>query len=81
MKVEQKEKSGNKAKDQLGDTNELSKRELECVTTVFKSFETGLREATILPRVRFHFVIQEDRTIVECKWCHEIEKLTNTQVF
>ena len=26
---------------------ELSEREMEAVTTVFRSFETGLREATI----------------------------------
>ena len=33
------------------ETEELTKREIEVITTVFKSFETGLREATILPRV------------------------------
>ena len=30
----------------------LTERELEEVTAVFKSFETGLREATIDPKVR-----------------------------
>ena len=29
---------------------ELSDREMEAVTTVFRSFETGLREATIYPK-------------------------------
>ena len=32
---------------------ELSEREMEAVTTVFRSFETGLREATIYPKVDF----------------------------
>ena len=31
----------------------LTERELEEVTAVFKSFETGLREATIDPKVYF----------------------------
>ena len=31
--------------------DELTKKEVEVITTVFKSFETGLREATILPKV------------------------------
>ena len=31
---------------------ELTEREMEVVMTVFKSFETGLREATIYPKVR-----------------------------
>ena len=30
---------------------ELSEREMEAVTRVFRSFETGLREATIYPKV------------------------------
>ena len=30
---------------------ELTKREMEVVMTVFKSYETGLREATIYPKV------------------------------
>ena len=33
--------------------DELTKKEVEVITTVFKSFETGLREATILPKVGF----------------------------
>ena len=31
---------------------ELTVSEMEAVTTVFRSYETGLREATILPKVR-----------------------------
>ena len=34
----------------------LTERELEEVTAVFKSFETGLREATIDPKVQFIFI-------------------------
>jgi hypothetical protein len=30
---------------------EMTEKELDEVTTVFRSFETGLREATILPKV------------------------------
>jgi hypothetical protein len=59
MKSEQKERKpsivpkASKAKTDGQDKNadELTKREREVITTVFKSFETGLREATILPRV------------------------------
>ena len=36
---------------------ELTEAELEFVTTVFKSFETGLREATIYPKVNLTFRI------------------------
>ena len=53
-KTKQKEtmKNTNDPKtDNVNDTEELTKREMECVTTVFKSFETGLREATISPKV------------------------------
>ena len=30
---------------------EMTEKEMDEVTTVFRSFETGLREATILPKV------------------------------
>ena len=30
---------------------ELTEQELEVVTTVFRNYETGLREATIFPKV------------------------------
>ena len=32
-------------------TPEMTEAEMEVVTAVFKSFETGLREATIYPKV------------------------------
>ena len=40
----------------LGEANfevkeEMTEKEMEEVTTVFRNFETGLREATILPKV------------------------------
>ena len=31
---------------------ELTEKEMEVVMTVFKSYETGLREATIYPKVK-----------------------------
>ena len=31
---------------------ELTEREMEVVMTVFKTYETGLREATIYPKVK-----------------------------
>ena len=34
---------------EVGD--ELTEKELDVITTVFRSYETGLREATILPKV------------------------------
>ena len=37
-------------KVELPKLEELSEREMEAVTTVFRSFETGLREATIYPK-------------------------------
>ena len=30
---------------------ELTEKEMDVVTTVFRSYETGLREATIVPKV------------------------------
>ena len=61
MKSEQRERKpsivpkASKAKTDGQDKNadELTKREREVITTVFKRFETGLREAIILPRVGF----------------------------
>ena len=34
---------------------DLTEQELEVVTTVFRNYETGLREATIYPKVRSSF--------------------------
>ena len=42
---------------------ELSLREMENVTVVFKSYETGLREATILPKVRISISLHLDMMI------------------
>ena len=39
---------------------QLTLSEMEVVTTVFKSYETGLRQATILPKVRLCFVLLND---------------------
>lgn len=33
------------------EADELTEKELDVITTVFRSYETGLREATILPKV------------------------------
>ena len=41
--------------DNTMEEEELTEAELEFVTTVFKSFETGLREATIYPKVNLTF--------------------------
>ena len=46
-------------KDSLKD-EQLTLSEMEVVTTVFKSYETGLRQATILPKVRLCFVLLND---------------------
>ncbi len=40
-------------------TAQLSKNELERITEVFKIYETGLREATIYPKVRLSFYIKK----------------------
>ena len=36
---------------------EMTEKELDVVTTVFRSYETGLREATILPKVNLRFIV------------------------
>ena len=58
MKTEQKEvtKSSTepktkKEKEKESLAEEMTKSEMDVVTTVFRSYETGLREATILPKV------------------------------
>ena len=37
-------------------TQQLSKDELDRVTEVFKMYETGLREATIYPKVSIYLI-------------------------
>jgi hypothetical protein len=48
----EKKTENEKTKDE-NKTKEPTKRELDVVTSVFKSFETGLREGIIFPKVRF----------------------------
>ena len=33
----------------------LTDYEMDCITRVFRSFETGLRQATILPKVLIYY--------------------------
>ena len=47
----------------------LTERELEEVTAVFKSFETGLREATIDPKV------QVSRKSILFKYFHSVSRM------
>ena len=39
------------------DMEDMSEREMEVLMTVFRSFETGLREATIYPKVKVVYEI------------------------
>ena len=58
--------------DKLSDQKyQLSRNELERVTEVFKMYETGLREATIYPKVRNGNIIPTNA----CKFLHLILKL------
>ena len=50
MKTDQTEKEKAREKDKGSFQEEMTKSELDAVTTVFRSYETGLREATILPK-------------------------------
>ena len=47
----------------------LTERELECITTVFRSFETGLRGATIQPSVRFSKQFHTFYLFLYCRTC------------
>ena len=40
------------------DMEDLTEREMEVMMTVFRSFETGLREATIYPKVNNHEIMK-----------------------
>ena len=44
-----------KTKEMESLAEEMTKSEMEVVTTVFRSYETGLREGTISPKVGFKF--------------------------
>ena len=41
----------------MEDMEELTEREMEVMMTVFRSFETGLREATIYPKVKLKYFL------------------------
>ena len=45
------EGSMKKAAESSAAQEELTEKELDVITSVFRSYETGLREATILPKV------------------------------
>ena len=47
------EKDKRKAKELEVIKESLTKSEMEVVTTVFRSYETGLRRASILPKVKY----------------------------
>ena len=51
IKPVDKVKMSSLVKEEKSKTCELTDWELEVVTKVFRSFETGLREGTILPKV------------------------------
>ena len=50
-KTREKEKNKNEQQIIEPEIDEPTERELDVVTSVFKSFETGLREGTIFPKV------------------------------
>ena len=50
-KTREKEKNKNEQQIIESEIDEPTERELDVVTSVFKSFETGLREGTIFPKV------------------------------
>ena len=50
--MDPKGKSGDQTTAAQNQNMQLSKDELDRVTEVFKMYETGLREATIYPKVR-----------------------------
>ena len=47
-------KMKNPSENNMEGKQELTEKELDVITTVFRSYETGLREATILPKVRLY---------------------------
>ena len=53
------------------DVGELTEKEMEVVTTVFRSYETGLREATIYPKVRTIYkgrTVGKSAAVVKSSW-------------
>ena len=49
--------------------DELSEKEMNVVMTVFRSFETGLREATIYPKVNLQAIIHLILSQMRLKKC------------
>ena len=59
-KTREKEKNKNEQQIIKPEIDEPTERELDVVTSVFKSFETGLREGTIFPKVNMMSGVTRD---------------------
>ena len=59
-KTREKEKNKNEQQIIESEIDEPTERELDVVTSVFKSFETGLREGTIFPKVNMMSGVTKD---------------------
>ena len=59
-KTREKEKNKNEQQIIEPEIDEPTERELDVVTSVFKSFETGLREGTIFPKVNMMSGVTRD---------------------
>ena len=46
--------------ERKNDMEDLTEREMEVIMAVFRSFETGLREATIYPKVISVYELQKE---------------------
>jgi hypothetical protein len=67
-KTREKEKNKNEQKIIEPEIAEPTERELDVVTSVFKSFETGLREGTIFPKANMMSGVTKDYS----KYCFRI---------
>lgn len=68
-------KVGGRGDGELGVVEQLTASEMENVTTVFRYFETGLREATILSKVG-HLIVN---TCSTCR-CHQCNVYREIQI-
>jgi hypothetical protein len=59
-KTREKQKNKNEQQIIKSEVAEPTERELDVVTSVFKSFETGLREGTIFPKVNMMSGVTKD---------------------
>ena len=59
-KTKEKEKNKDEQQSMEPKSEEPTERELDVVTSVFKSFETGLREGTIFPKVNMMSGVTKD---------------------